>query len=53
MIYQKEHRIKGTKLIREIRKEFTDLVEMLLSTPNIDQRLKGIGRLEPEIARNF
>jgi Ni,Fe-hydrogenase III large subunit/Ni,Fe-hydrogenase III component G len=49
----KDHRIKGIQLVREIRKEFTELVEMLLTTPNIEQRLKGIGRLDPEIARNF
>lgn len=26
---------------------------MLLSTPNIEQRTVGIGRLDPEIARDF
>ncbi len=49
----KDHRIQGIALVREIRKEFSELVDMLLSTPNIDHRIKGIGRLDPDIARNF
>ena len=30
-----------------------ELVDVLLSTPNMEQRTVGIGRLDPEIARDF
>ena len=36
-----------------MRRDVQELVDMLLSTPNIEQRTVGIGRLDPEIARDF
>ncbi|WP_263080258.1 hydrogenase large subunit [Endozoicomonas sp. Mp262] len=49
----KEQRVKGIKLVREVRKEFTELVDMLLATPNLDQRIAGVGILDHKIARDF
>ena len=40
--------VNGSRLPHE-----QELVDMLLSTPNIEQRTVGIGRLDPEIARDF
>jgi Ni,Fe-hydrogenase III large subunit/Ni,Fe-hydrogenase III component G len=41
------------ELIREMRTEVTRLLDMLMSTPNIEQRLGGVGRLEKNIARDY
>lgn len=49
----KEQRIKTQLLIKEMRADFVQLVDMLLSTPNMAQRTQGIGRLDPKIARDF
>ncbi|WP_256744827.1 hydrogenase large subunit, partial [Aeromonas hydrophila] len=49
----KEDRIKGAQLVRELRDELRPLVAMLLDTANISSRLIGIGKLEPQIARDF
>ncbi|HDN9017219.1 hydrogenase large subunit [Aeromonas salmonicida] len=49
----KEDRIKGAQLVRELRDELKPLVAMLLDTANITSRLVGIGRLDPQIARDF
>ncbi|MBP1035082.1 hydrogenase large subunit [Serratia sp. JSRIV001] len=49
----KEQRVKTIKLIHEMRADVTQLVEMLLATPNIEQRTKGIGLLDRQIARDY
>ncbi|GAA5179418.1 hydrogenase large subunit [Niveibacterium umoris] len=49
----KEERTKTLKLVAELRAEVTPLVEMLLETPNLQQRTQGIGRLDPKVARDF
>ncbi len=49
----KEQRVKTIKLIHEMRADVTQLVEMLLGTPNIEQRTKGIGLLDWQIARDY
>ena len=49
----KEQRMKGIKLVREVRTEFTQLVETLLDTPNISQRIEGVGILAHDIARDY
>ncbi|WP_263647040.1 hydrogenase large subunit [Vibrio tritonius] len=49
----KEQRKKGIALVREARKTFSELVDMLLATPNIDSRLCGVGVLAKDIARDF
>ncbi len=49
----KEHRALITQVLGELKKEVADLVSMLLDTPNILQRTQNIGRLEPQVARDF
>jgi len=51
--FLKEQRIKGMALIRNVRKQFSELVDVLLATPNIDSRLCGVGVLAKDIARDF
>ncbi len=51
--FLKEQRVKGIALVREVRKEFSELVDVLLSTPNIDSRLSGVGILAKDIARDY
>ena len=40
------------QLAQQMRRDVQELVDMLLSTPNMEQRTVG-GRLDPEIARDF
>ncbi|WP_281221860.1 NADH-quinone oxidoreductase subunit C [Photobacterium sanguinicancri] len=47
------HRAKGIALVRQVRQEFKGLVDMLLSTPNIEQRIVGVGILSKDIARDY
>ncbi|WP_413737353.1 NADH-quinone oxidoreductase subunit C [Sodalis sp. RH21] len=49
----KEQRLKTLLLVAEMRADFVQLVDMLLSTPNMAQRTQGIGRLDPKVARDF
>ncbi|WP_408625197.1 hydrogenase large subunit [Celerinatantimonas yamalensis] len=49
----KDDMIATRKLAQEMRREVIDLVDVLLSTPNMAQRGVGVGRLEPQIARDF
>ena len=49
----KEDMIQTRQLAQQMRRDVQELVDMLLSTPNIEQRTVGIGRLDPEIARDF
>ncbi len=51
--FLKEQRTKGIAMVREVRQSFSELVEMLLATPNIDSRICGVGILSKEIARNY
>jgi hydrogenase-4 component G/formate hydrogenlyase subunit 5 len=51
--FLKEQRVKGVAIIREVRQSFTELVDMLLSTHNIDSRIAGVGVLAKDIARNY
>ncbi|WP_064607958.1 hydrogenase large subunit [Photobacterium sp. J15] len=51
--FLKEQRVKGIALVREVRKSFTELVDMLLATPNIDSRIDGVGILARDIARDY
>jgi len=41
------------QLVRELRTETQQLVEELLGTPNFDARTKGIGILDPKVARDY
>lgn len=49
----KDDMIATRKLAQEMRREVKDLVDVLLSTPNMEQRGVGVGRLDPQIARDF
>ncbi|MFV0574950.1 MAG: NADH-quinone oxidoreductase subunit C [Vibrio sp.] len=51
--FLKEQREKAIQVTRQIRKEFQELVDMLLATPNIDSRIAGVGKLAKDIARDF
>ncbi len=49
----KEQRVMTLQLLNELRDDTTRLVGMLLETPNIVQRTLNIGRLEPQVARDY
>jgi formate hydrogenlyase subunit 5 len=49
----KEQRTLTLQLLGELRREVTELVNMLLETPNIVQRTQNVGRLEPPVARDY
>lgn len=49
----KDDMIQTCQLAQQMRREVQELVDVLLSTPNMEQRTVGIGRLDPEIARDF
>jgi len=49
----KETRLQILQYCKELREEVNALVAMLLDTPNIVQRTAGIGRLEPNVARDY
>ncbi|WIV87954.1 NADH-quinone oxidoreductase subunit C [Proteus appendicitidis] len=49
----KDQRLKTIQLVREMRKEVTELVDILLSTPNMEQRTVGVGILDKKVARDF
>ena len=41
------------KIVAELRAEVQALLDELMSTPNFEARTKGVGRLDPKIARAF
>jgi formate hydrogenlyase subunit 5 len=49
----KNERVRTLQLIAELRQEVTTLVDILLSTPNWESRTKNVGRLDPQIARDY
>lgn len=49
----KEDMIQTIALAGGMRRELDDLVDILLSTPNAEQRSVGVGRLDPQVARDF
>jgi hydrogenase-4 component G/formate hydrogenlyase subunit 5 len=51
--FLKAQRTQGISLVREVRKSFTELVEVLLATPNIESRIAGVGVLSKQVARDF
>ncbi|HHR6021423.1 TPA: NADH-quinone oxidoreductase subunit C [Providencia alcalifaciens] len=51
--FLKEQRVKTIQLVKEMRQDVTQLVDMLLSTPNMEQRTVGVGRLDPQVARDY
>ncbi len=49
----KAERTQTLQWIQEVRAEVTNLVGILLETPNLEQRTAGIGRLEHQVARDY
>lgn len=49
----KEQATATLKLVAELRSEVTELVDMLLDTPNLRQRTAGIGLLDKKVARDY
>lgn len=49
----KADRIKTLQLVAEMRADIGELVDMLMSTANIEQRTVGVGLLDRKIARDF
>ena len=46
-----EQNARSRELLGELRAEVTRLLDILMSTPNMRERLEGVGRLEKDIAR--
>lgn len=49
----KDQSDQALALLAEVRAEAARLIAVLLDTPNILQRTQNIGRLEPQVARDF
>jgi formate hydrogenlyase subunit 5 len=49
----KEDMLQTIRLAGEMRRDLTDLVDILLNTANTEQRSRGIGLLDPQVARDF
>jgi Ni,Fe-hydrogenase III large subunit len=49
----KEERVRTLKLVAELKKEVGEILDILLSTGNLESRTKNVGRLDPQIARDF
>lgn len=48
-----EQKLATFKAVDKLRKDVKGLVDELMSTPNFIDRTKGVGRLDPQIARAF
>ncbi|GLP97313.1 NADH-quinone oxidoreductase subunit C [Paraferrimonas sedimenticola] len=46
-------RSQAIKIVREVRREFEEIVDFLLATPNLESRINGVGVLDREVARNY
>ncbi len=49
----KAERTQTLQLISELRKDVNELLDVLYETPNLLQRTQGIGKLDPQVARNY
>jgi formate hydrogenlyase subunit 5 len=49
----KDDMLQTLRLAAQMRSELVDLVDILLSTPNTEQRSVGVGRLDPQVARDY
>ncbi|MBV8047102.1 MAG: hydrogenase large subunit [Paludibacterium sp.] len=49
----KDERTRTLKLVAELRAETTQLIDMLLSTPNLRERTAGVGVLSKQVARDY
>lgn len=48
-----EQRLATLKLVGELKAEVKRLIDMLVSTPNFGGRVTGVGRLDPQVARDY
>ena len=48
-----EQKLSTLKLIGELKNEVKRLIDILISTPNFGGRVTGVGRLDPQIARDY
>jgi len=48
-----EQKTRTLATLVELRDDVTRLVDMLMSTANVEGRVKGVGRLDPQIARDY
>ncbi|MGY0714534.1 hydrogenase large subunit [Azospirillum argentinense] len=48
-----DQQARTRELVAELRDDVTRLVEVLLSTANVSGRVKGVGWLDPQIARDY
>ncbi len=48
-----EERAQVLQLLREARRDAADLIDVLLNTPNLASRTKGVGVLDRKVARDF
>ncbi|PSU98107.1 NADH-quinone oxidoreductase subunit C [Photobacterium kishitanii] len=51
--FLKDQRVKGIAMVKEVRQKFSELVDVLLATPNIGSRTEGVGILTKQIARDY
>jgi formate hydrogenlyase subunit 5 len=49
----KEQRVQTLQWCAELRREVQDLVGMLIETPYVVQRTQAVGRLEPQVTRDY
>ncbi len=47
-----DRRAETLRVIRKLRDDVKSLLDELMSTPNFEDRTKGVGRLDPKIARD-
>ena len=49
----KNERTETLKLVRELRREVADLLDIFMATPNMAARTEHVGMLDPQIARDY
>lgn len=49
----KAERLRILELVAELRRDVADILDILMSTANLEARTRGVGRLDPKIARDF
>jgi Ni,Fe-hydrogenase III large subunit/Ni,Fe-hydrogenase III component G len=49
----KSERAQTLDLVRQLRREVTDLLDILVSTPNMRARTENVGVLDPKLARDY
>lgn len=51
--FLREQTMETLRLVSELREDVNNLVEELISTPNFMNRTKGVGILDPKVARDY